>query len=463
MYTAIISLLVIAFLLNPIFTLLRINRVTKRLNTHTLPDTATEQAQLAQQLSAGIYLANELATQAPVVVTNAEFNQHALVIGTTGSGKTTTLMNIVAGCCIQGLPLIYVDGKGSVKLLQQIQQICDKYQRKLKVFSLDPNAQLTNICAYNPFAFGNFTEWKNKIITLTQEADTKGQEHYSLQEQSYISLLCEILHKAKVYVDLEAIIAYIKDREELQKLANRISPEMGSRLIKMGKDSDESDLIKVLETFYYSHYGELFVTSDKDSDEIINLQQSIEDGEIVLFLLDAASYKRDTNLLGKLIINDINAAFSAFGRNNQRYNGYCVFDEFAAYATSNMASILSMQRDNGLHAIVGTQSIHAISVENTHVKRVAVELIANCNTFIIHKINDPNDIELLINTIGTKMHAEVSNTHGSQEAHTRHTTRMVEKYLIRAQDIRSLQAGFGYICRTVVTQKPVKVKFLKLD
>jgi predicted AAA+ superfamily ATPase len=463
MYSIIVCIAVIAIIFNPIFTLLRQNRINKLANLrHSKLQSSNEELDEVN-LSQGIYFANEINSNNKVIISDEELNQHALVIGTTGSGKTTTLMNIVDSCCSKGLPLIYIDGKGSVKLANQIKQICDKYQRRLKVFSLDPNQLIPNIAAYNPFAFGNFTEWKNKIITLTQEADNKGQEHYSLQEQSYISLLCEILHKSNVYVDLEAIIAYIKDRDELQKLANRLSPEIGSRLIKMGRDTDESDLIKVLETFYYSHYGDLFVTTNKDSDEIINLVESIENGEVVLFLLDAASYKRDTNLLGKLIINDINAAFSSFGRSSKRYNGYCIFDEFASYATSNMASILSMQRDNGLHAIVGTQSIHAISVENSHVKRVAVELIANCNTFIIHKINDPHDIELLINTIGTKMHIEVSHSHGSAENQTRYTTRMVEKYLIRAQDIRSLQAGFGYICRTVILQKPVKVKFLKLN
>ncbi|MBY0380038.1 MAG: DUF853 family protein, partial [Burkholderiales bacterium] len=194
-----------------------------------------------------------------IAITDKELNQHTLVIGTTGSGKTTTLMNIVDSCCKRNLPLIYVDGKGSIKLANKINEICKKYNRRLKVFSLDPHilnlneySNIPNISCYNPLAFGNFTEWKNKIITLTQEAEGKGQEHYSLQEQSYISLVCEILNKSGAYVDLEGLIAYIKDPAELQKIANRISPELGMRLVKISKETDESDIIKVLEAFYYS-------------------------------------------------------------------------------------------------------------------------------------------------------------------------------------------------------------------
>lgn len=429
-----------------------IKRVPLRSQIKPQPDILTK--------NDSIHFGHSISTNNNVEITDKELNQHALVIGTTGSGKTTTLMNIVESCCKRGLPLVYVDGKGSIKLAKQIKQICDKYNRKLKVFTLDPDTEFPNITSYNPLAFGNFTEWKNKIVTLTQEAEGRGQEHYSLQEQSYISLVCEILNKSGVYVDFEGLIAYIKDRDELQKIANRINPEIAMRLVSLAKDTNESDIVKVLETFYYSHYGKLFSTIEKSPDEIINLQESIKNGEIVLFLLDAASYKRDTNLLGRLIINDINAAWASFGRIGTRVNGYCIFDEFAAYATPNMASILSMQRDNGLHAIVGTQSINAISVESSMVKRVAVELIANCNTFIIHKLNDPKDIDLLVNTIGTKnsvTHTIFHDVSGSDSAH-KISTRVADKFLIKAQDIRSLEAGYAFICRTVKNLPPDKVK-----
>lgn len=72
-----------------------------------------------------------------------------------------------------------------------------------------------------------------------------------------------------------------------------------------------------MELFYHSHYGHLFSTSKTAAENIINLQQSILNNEIVLFLFDAASFKRDTSLLGKLVINDINSAFSGLGRVGQ--------------------------------------------------------------------------------------------------------------------------------------------------
>jgi len=139
---------------------------------------------------------------------------------------------------------------------------------------------------------------------------------------------------------------------------------------------------------------------------------------------------------------------------------YCIFDEFAAYASANMANILAMQRDNGLHAIIGTQSINAIAMESVQVKRIAVELIANCNTFIIHKINDPKDIELLTNTIGSEeVYKTQSISYNTETDLPRITGALKKELILDGNKIRNLQTGYGYLCQTVTSQKPKLIKF----
>lgn len=397
------------------------------------------------------------AVQNQFTISHKELNQHTLVIGTTGSGKTSTLLNVVYNCCSQNLPLIYLDGKGSIKLAEKISQICDQFGRKLKIFSIDPAQNIPHLAKYNPLAYGNFTEWKNKIATLLGEPDNRGQEHYATEEQSYINLVCEILNKSNKPIDFEAFLAYLSHPEELQKLANLQSPEIAKRLVKAGVSGKNNDIVKTLELFYHSHYGSLFSTSGALAENVINLQQSILNNEIVLFLFDAATFKRDTSQLGKLVINDINSAFSGLGRSGKSVKAFCIFDEFAAYASPNMSNILAMQRDNGMHAVIGTQSIHAISQESQQVKRIAVELIANCNTFIIHKINDAYDINLLQETIGREIKYRIHSI--SSTADNRVTTNLKDEYILDGNKIRILMPGFAYVCRTAVNLKPQIVKF----
>ena len=412
----------------------------------------------------GITLGVDKTSREPVSVSHKELNQHALVIGTTGSGKTNTLLNIVKNCCEQSLPLIYLDGKGSIKLAKQIAKICKDHNRTLKVFSVDPNPEIPGLAKYNPLAFGNFTEWQNKIITLLGEAEGRGQEHYLIQEQNYINIVCEVLNKSGKYIDFEGFLGYINHPEELQKLANKIDPDLAMRLVKVTpKQSETSDVVKVLEMFYHSHYGHQFSTSSVDVELVINLQRSLEKNEIVLFLFDAASYKRDTSALGKLVINDINSSFSSFGHDGSRVTGYCIFDEFGSYASGNMASVLAMQRDNGLHAIVSTQSIHAIAMESAQIKRIAVELIANCNTFVIHKINDPYDITLLSDTIGKQQVFKTVSISHAEDEKIRVNNVLAQEYILDGAIIRSLAPGEAYLCRTTMAATPPKLIEVSYD
>lgn len=391
----------------------------------------------------------------PCTISYKELNQHTLVIGTTGSGKTGTLLNIVYNCCEQNLPLIYLDGKGSTKLVAKIGQICEQFGRTLKVFSIDPTQNIPHLAKYNPLAYGNFTQWKNKIVTLLGESENRGQEHYALEEQSYINLVCEILYKSNKTIDIEVFLAYLAHPTQLQKLANLQGPEIALRLLKAAT-SKSNDIVKTLELLYYSHYGDLLSTSGALPQNIINLQQAILHNEIVLFLFDAASFKRDTSQLGRLVINDINCAFAEFGKSMQAPRAFCIFDEFAAYASPNMSSMLAMQRDNGMHAIISTQSIRAISEESQQVKRVAVELIANCNTFIIHKINDPYDIKLLQETLGQESRYRA---HSINVSDNKTTAALKPEYILDGNKIRGLKPGFGYVCRTVMNLKPQIVEF----
>ncbi|HMT02821.1 MAG TPA: DUF853 family protein, partial [Burkholderiales bacterium] len=169
-------------------------------------DGLMEEEKNKKLMNEGIYIGVDNNNK-KIIISDLEFNQHSLVLGTTGSGKTTTLMNIIDSCCRRELPLIYLDGKGSIGLIDRIKQICDKYNRTLKVFTVNPHANVPNLSCYNPLAFGNFSEWKNKIVTLMGEAENKGQEHFLIEEQNYINLVCEIINKSGKTIDLEGLLA----------------------------------------------------------------------------------------------------------------------------------------------------------------------------------------------------------------------------------------------------------------
>ena len=55
-----------------------------------------------------------------VLLTDADANTHTLVLGTTGSGKTVTILNLVESAIDRALPVVYIDGKGDQALAQSV-------------------------------------------------------------------------------------------------------------------------------------------------------------------------------------------------------------------------------------------------------------------------------------------------------------------------------------------------------
>lgn len=55
-----------------------------------------------------------------IEMSDEELNQHMLIIGTTGAGKTNTILNFVDSAISRNLPCVYLDGKGSVDLIDKL-------------------------------------------------------------------------------------------------------------------------------------------------------------------------------------------------------------------------------------------------------------------------------------------------------------------------------------------------------
>lgn len=402
-----------------------------------------------------------------ILVADKELNQHCLVIGTTGAGKTTTILNFVESAARRNLSCIYLDGKGSPELIDKLRTIADKYNRKFKVFSLRPKAEISETASYNPFGSGNATEWKNRIMSLFAEAQGKGQEHFSLAEQNYINFVSNVLYglgqKDKKSIDLRALLTFLETREYLMAAANQVDPVMAEKLEKLHDDENNvhmaTDVIKLLELFIYSSYGHLFNTHEKTN--IINLQESILNNEIVLFLFDASAYLEDTKKIAKMVINDINSCFAGFDKFTP---AFCIFDEFASYASSNLSETISLQRSKGLHGIIGTQSIASVKLKSMETKRVAEELIACCNTYIIQTINHDDDANLFAKVIGMKEQVQYTTTlydrptDMEENAKAVGSARLMEKFIISPQQIKELKQGEAILYRKAAHKAPIKIK-----
>jgi len=409
----------------------------------------------------GVWLGHD-SNKRPLIISDKELNQHCLIVGTTGSGKTTTLFTTVDSALSRRLPVIFLDGKGDKDLPRKLYQLCQKHQRRFRVFALEPEG-LPCVNAYNPFSSGQFSQWKNRVMSLFEAVSGRGQEHYALSEETFLNLLCQTLHQTGKEVDLFVLLGMLEQPEVLVQVARQRDKNLADKL-SMELEQNKTmagDVLKQLDLFSRSTYGHLFDTSDKPT---IKIKESIKNGDCVLFMFNASSFPFDTRRVAKMVINDIDSSFSELTGEQGHTKVFCIFDEFASYASPNLSEILSLRRSGGMHAIVGTQSISTVSLKSPETKRLAKELVACCNTYILQVVNETEDIEEMARIFGTRKTFDVTTQINSEEggATGLGTVKFVDEFLAHPQKIRELKTGEGYILRKAANLKPTKVQFRRV-
>ncbi|MDN3168367.1 type IV secretory system conjugative DNA transfer family protein [Enterococcus faecalis] len=98
----------------------------------------------------------------PCILNFKEFNQHAIVAGTTGSGKTTFLQLFIQHAAKFDIPLILIDGKGAQDTYEAMKKVAEKYNKRVKKFTDEGDMR------YNPVANGNAISVRDKLVTLTE-------------------------------------------------------------------------------------------------------------------------------------------------------------------------------------------------------------------------------------------------------------------------------------------------------
>jgi hypothetical protein len=104
----------------------------------------------------------------PVFFPEAWFSQHALVSGTTGTGKTCASESVVTTAVRSGLPLIFVDPKGSRSALNRIFYEARKFGRGEQVnFFHFSEAKNPEVASYNPlYDYDDPSELASRIASV---------------------------------------------------------------------------------------------------------------------------------------------------------------------------------------------------------------------------------------------------------------------------------------------------------
>jgi conjugal transfer pilus assembly protein TraD len=370
-----------------------------------------------------------------------ELAGHTLVVGATGSGKTTTLMVMLAAAIRRGHPVCFVDLKGDRALLGQLGAVAGRADRSFAAWSIDGDA------TWNPLAVGNPTELKDKLIGLEEWTEP----HYRRAAERYLQTIFSVLACQKQTPTLERVVA-LMNPGALNRELRHVPDELADRIAAYldGLTGDQTSAIRGLTNrlaVITESVAGPYLTSESPS---IHLRTTLTGGGVVAFSLNASTYGELAAHLGALVIQDLKAAAGALLDAPGGLPAYVAVDEFSALGTDHLLALLARARSAGVRVVLCTQEL-------ADLERAAEgfrdQVLGNTATKLAHRQDVPASADTLAGIAGTRQTwhrtrqtSSLINA-GVIEETGAGTKRLVDEYLVHPNTLKTLRTGEAVLIR----------------
>lgn len=397
--------------------------------------------------SAGIYFfGNDRKNNNELWFTNDDMRTHALIFGSTGSGKTETLVSIAYNALVQGSGFIYVDGKGDNGLFAKIFSLVRSMGREDDLLLINfmtgardiigPQAKrLSN--TMNPFASGSSSMLSQLVVSLMDSGGNQSSgDMWKGRAIAFVEALMRVLvamrdagyilldaNTIRNYFSLERLEAIVMDKVFIRDDASPVSLKDLPKIVLepisnyvfnlpgYNKDKKGKQVSQVYEQHGYitmqltrvfsslaDTYGHIIRTNLPE----VDLKDVVLNRRILVVLLPALEKSPDELAnLGKVIIASLKAMMAS-GLGDEVEGSYkdviarkptnaktpylCILDEYGYYAVPGFAVVPAQARSLGFSVIFAGQDLPAFQKAS---KEEAASIGANTNIKICMKLEDP--------------------------------------------------------------------------
>jgi conjugal transfer pilus assembly protein TraD len=294
-----------------------------------------------------------------VGLTDRQLEAHALIVGASGAGKTTTLETILAQQIARGRPVVAIDMKGSPAFASALAEAARDAGRGLRVFAPEGATH------WNPLAHGGPTALKDMLMS----AERFSEPHYQRAAERYLQTALTVL--GAVHPERPPALSEVVDvmaparlaafaRRSPAPLARRVADYVAS--LPGDQANAAAGLGTRLALLSESVAGPLLEpasTAAGRGGAEIDLASALDGGDVVLFSLNSSTYGKLASQLGALAIQ---ALTSASGRRLERGGAArapatVALDEFSALGADNVLSLLARGREAGISVLLATQEL----------------------------------------------------------------------------------------------------------
>ncbi len=405
-----------------------------------------------KELAQGIFfMGNEISTNKEIWLSNSDCRQHFLVLGTTGAGKTETLLSFAANALSWGSGFLFCDGKGDVSLFAKIYAMARRMGREDDIVVLNYMTGNTESAesggklrsnTLNPFSTGSSDSLSQLIISLMEETGNEGAMWKGRASAMFTGVMRALVWlRDKGSIDLN--VSEIRDHLNMAAIIDLADPEKHTDMPKPIRKSinaylnslpsfNEEKKYEQSQSTVDQHgylemqftkilgsladvYGHIFQTPYGE----VDMNDVVLNRRILVIMLPALEKSRDEVAnLGKIIVatlksmmgstlgNEIEGNWKSVVENRPTYSPspfICIFDEVGYYTVGGMDLMSAQARSLGFTMIYAGQDINAMKSLN---EKVFGSIQGNTNTKVVMRTEDPDTARLAITSAGTGYRTE---------------------------------------------------------
>jgi conjugal transfer pilus assembly protein TraD len=380
----------------------------------------------------------------PVRLTDRQLAAHALIVGASGAGKSTTLLGILCDQIRRGRPVVAIDLKGSPAFARELERAAAGAGRRLRVWSPDGPSH------WNPLAHGNATSLKDKLISTERFTEP----HYQRAAERYVQTVLQVLLAAhpERAAQLDEVVATMEPRR-LATVLRQVPRPLADRVqdYLAGLTHDQLSAVRGLGTrlalLSESSAGPYLVPGDRNATgPTIDLQAGLEGGDVVLLSLNSSVYGKLAAQLGALAIQDLVSATghrldASAGPATAAMQATVGIDEFSALGADNVLALLARGRESGVSVLLATQELADLERAGSGFRDQVLGITA---VKLAHRQDVPASAQTIAQMAGTERvwdeTLQMRGLFGGPGA-SRGTRRQVEQFIVHPNEIKTLQTG----------------------
>ena len=243
-----------------------------------------------------------------VSVAEAELAAHGLILGASGSGKTTAMQTILQQQIRRGRPVVAIDMKGSPAFARQLAVAAAAAARPFRLWTPDGPSH------WNPLQHGNASELKDKLICTERFTEP----HYQRAAERYVQTVLQVLQQISPGPgpSLGQVVA-LMDPRRLPAILRLVPRPLADRVqdYLAGLTPDQLSAIRGLQTrlaiMTESHTGQYLAPAGAGSPRLgdagpsVDLRAALDGSEVVLFSLNSSRYQSFASQLAAMVVQDL--------------------------------------------------------------------------------------------------------------------------------------------------------------